>query len=265
MDDSRRELKAIQDYLRQKAPRKYDERPIYYVYTHENTDPTRGDLGCRYIGKGKGKRAYIMNRKGNFLWMRAFTDNQPEITFVVENVDEETAFEIEKWMITAAKAVGIDLCNLTEGGEGLGGYHHLETTKQKISKSHIGKTMPEESVRKISAKKRGVHLKEEHKIKISIALTGRPGRPHSEKTKKHLSEIQMGEKNHNFGKKKTPETLEKMRNAKLGKCLPDETKEKIRQTLMGSKRSMAAREKTSATLRATWARKKNKIETLNEK
>lgn len=133
MNDSRQELKAIQAYLRS-IPR-FDERCIYYVYMHINTDPMRGDLGCRYIGKGKGKRAWDIGR--NYLWDEVFTGNPPEICFVIEDVDEETAFEIERWLILSARAAGVKLCNLSDGYDGacVSGFRLRPETKMKMAET----------------------------------------------------------------------------------------------------------------------------------
>jgi len=53
----------------------------------------------------------------------------------------------------------------------------------------------------------------------------------------------FGDKNGMFGRKHSPETLEKIRQTKLGKVLTAETKEKMRVAHLGQKRSAESREK----------------------
>lgn len=53
----------------------------------------------------------------------------------------------------------------------------------------------------------------------------------------------FGDKNGMFGRKHSPETLEKIRQTKLGKALTAETKEKMRVAHLGQKRTEENREK----------------------
>lgn len=98
------------------------------------------------------------------------------------------------------------------------GTHHSEESKQKIRLSHEGKSLSEETKRKISETEK--RLYKEGKI---IHPRGMLGKHQSEETMKKIS------KNPNYGmrgKHHTKESKEKNRLAHLGKKLPEETKKK---------------------------------------
>jgi len=61
-----------------------------------------------------------------------------------------------------------------------------------------------------------------------------------------------GEKNGMFGRKHSPETLEKMRQIKLGKAVSAETKEKMRVAHLGKKRTDEQRKKDQAVKKLMW-------------
>jgi 5-methylcytosine-specific restriction endonuclease McrA len=85
-----------------------------------------------------------------------------------------------------------------------GTYHHSEKTKEKISKSHIGKHLSEESKRKISISNLG---KSPNRLGIS----------HTEETRKKMSKSHLGNK------------------STLGKHLSEEHKNKISKSLKKEK------------------------------
>jgi hypothetical protein len=83
------------------------------------------------------------------------------------------------------------------------GKHHSEETKKKMSKSHKGKT-----------------LTEEHRRKISVAISGKNnhmfGKHHSEERKKQISIANSGENGPMYGKHHTEEAKRKLRESQLG-------------------------------------------------
>jgi len=87
-------------------------------------------------------------------------------------------------------------------------------TRKKMSNSNIWR-----------GKKRPEHSK---KIKELQSHGGfRTGIPHTEETKKQISNSTSGEKNGHFGKNHTPEAKEKIRQARLGTTASDETRKKL--------------------------------------
>lgn len=97
--------------------------------------------------------------------------------------------------------------NISVGGEsGNAGIIASEETRKKMSLAHIG-----------NPSNTGKKLSEETRQKLSIARKGNKnmlGKKLSEETRKKMSEAQKGEKNHFYGKKHTPETIEKMKAAR---------------------------------------------------
>ena len=90
-------------------------------------------------------------------------------------------------------------------------------TRRKLSEAHKGITHTEEAKRKISEAHKGKPgyfkgklLSKEHKLKISEAHKGKQGKPHSEETKRKMSEALKG-------KPLSEETKRKMSEAHTGK------------------------------------------------
>jgi len=61
-----------------------------------------------------------------------------------------------------------------------------------------------------------------------------------------------GEKNGMFGRKHSPETLEKMRQIRLGKKLSEETKLKMSEAHLGQKRTPESKERIAESKRQLW-------------
>ena len=171
----------------------------YYVYIH--IDPRTNEI--RYVGKGKGKRAYSLSdskRTGhhrNWLKQLKLLDLEPIIKIIEQNLEEKQAFIIEKFWIAEYRKNGVSLTNLTDGGEGASGYKvpkgrsawnkgipASEESKRKSSKSHRGlpnpnkgKKFSEEVRQKMSQSKKGKKQSEEHIRKRAKSNAGNPSRP----------------------------------------------------------------------------------------
>ena len=159
----------------------YNENREFYVYEHIRLDNNT----CFYVGKGKGDRAYDLDR-GNF--HNGVRDEYGcRVEIIKDGLTEEEAFKleterIEDYVITFGYGISIDgyrdfsnnkyLTNFTWGGEGCSGYKHSEEEKQKMSKSLKGKN-------------KGKHHTEEHNKKVSKTLEGKH---HSEEARKKMSE-----------------------------------------------------------------------------
>lgn len=82
------------------------------------------------------------------------------------------------------------LAEASRGNQHSKGYHHTEEMKKHLSEVHKGRPKSEETRRKLSEANKGKKLSEETRRKISLSKIGKPhaGAPHSEITKKILSE-----------------------------------------------------------------------------
>jgi len=210
---------------------------MFYVYEHWRPDRDEPF----YVGKGRGGRANLMARRN--LHHKAIQAKlhrsglAVEVRIVASNLTEQEAFDFEKTQIAMHKNNGIDLANMTDGGEGPAGRAGLRGEKNpnfgKPSPMR-GKKMSEEQRKKMSDAKKGKKprlgavLSDETKKKISNANKGKPsqlkGIPKSEEHKAKISASvsmsQMGEKNHFYGKKHTDETKAKISATKRNALCP---------------------------------------------
>lgn len=136
------------------------------------------------------------------------------------------------------------------------GFKHSEKTKQKISESHsgekhylYGKSLSEETKRKISLAKKGKKQTEEAKRKLSESNKGKKPKKQTIEASikvrkgKHLSE----EHKHKIslkmkGRKISNEKKEQIRNTLKGHIVTEETKKKISEAQKGKKRKPVSEE-----------------------
>jgi hypothetical protein len=220
---------------------------LFYVYEHTRNDTNK----IFYVGKGKagsGRSEKIQGR--NQYWHRVVAKAGYTVRKIVEDISEPLAFKTEIQRIEELKSLGIKLCNMTNGGDGVSGYKHTKEGLTKMSESQIGE----------KGNMFGKHHPEEVKKKISAEGLGLK---RSEETCRKISEAQLGEKNHQFGKKKSAEILAKLSKASsgannamygltgekspnFGRKTSEETKKKIGKANEGKKPSIEARKKMSA-------------------
>ena len=90
---------------------------------------------------------------------------------VLEDVDEDTWQEAERFWIETLKFYGCKLTNSGNGGMGLG--KHSQETKQKLRVLHLGRKHSEETKFRISLINKGRLVSEETRLKLSTAFRGR--------------------------------------------------------------------------------------------
>jgi len=130
---------------------------IFYVYRLLSNGVTF------YIGKGKRTETY--NRINYHLNYWVHNKNKKltnkikklngifDIEIVFESKNEQECLDLEKKIILEIGRK--NLCNLTDGGEGVSGFNHSEETKQKISIWRKGKPLSKETCKKITQNKIG--------------------------------------------------------------------------------------------------------------
>jgi hypothetical protein len=144
----------------------------FYVYVHLRKDT----MTPFYVGKGSGDRAFSTDGRNSY-WLRVAKKYGYVVDLIGSNLQESDAFELERKTITSYRAQGFNLCNMTDGGEGLSN-PSLET-RQKIAQSMKGN-------QRTKGQKRGLETRQ----KMSAARKGKPSRvgfSHSEKTKQAIA------------------------------------------------------------------------------
>lgn len=239
------------------------------VFIYGLVDP-RSDL-IRYVGKSgniKRRLKAHKNEKGERRknrWVRLLKSIglEPEIK-VLEQADENTWQERERWWIKDFREKGYDLLNHTDGGEGLTGAS-IETS-QKIS-NVVKKRMNDPEFReKIFTPERS--------LKISIALTGLKKSaehvaklPQNQKgrklTEEHKEKIRKNARGHRWTKEDVPDNHGNKfglgNKSRTGQKLSPETKEKIAKFQRGKPKSISQRKKMSDARKIWWENRKKNV------
>lgn len=185
---------------------------MFYIYEH-----IRPDTGMVfYVGKGSGYRSNstkdrnkhwqnIVNKANGFLSKIIFTHQ-----------DEELVLLAEQERIDQLKRLGVKLCNVTLGGEGITGLKHSEASKQKMRDAAFRRTPcvhTNESKEKIRLANTGVIFTEERKRKIAEKAKGRKMPIH---VRENLNKIMVNYKH-------SPEVIARMKEIQRSmpkrKCL----------------------------------------------
>jgi len=143
---------------------------MFYVYEHLRND-TKQPF---YIGKGCGKRArsrFGRTKHWNNIVSKA---NGFTVNYLIKDIDENLAFFCEEETIDFYRKKGIEIINLTNGGEGSSGRVVSKETIEKISLKNRGVKKSEKSKKLMSLAKLGKKISEETKAKMSAARKGKP-------------------------------------------------------------------------------------------
>jgi hypothetical protein len=192
----------------------------FYVYEHLRAD--NGNIF--YVGKGTGNRCNIKNRHHrNEFWLR--TEKKAggfSVKIVANKIDEELAHLVEIERISQLRKLGVKLCNMTDGGDGLFGYEKSPECRQKIGSKHKGKKIPDDVRKKISHSVRmsGYAPSDEARKKMSDAHIGKKrslGYRHSKEWKASQSLRLIGNKSR-LGQKRSEEERHKVSRAMSGRA-----------------------------------------------
>ena len=198
--------------------------PILSVYQHLKADT--GEIF--YVGKGMGRRAFDKFHRSNY-WKRIEAKHGVRVEFIKQAITELESIQLEIQTIYTYRRAGLDLINMTDGGDGTTGYSHTEDHRKKMSDLQTGANNPrfgkpgtrkgakatEEQIERMRRSHLGKELPEEQRRKIrestklarqGIKTLGMTGQIHSEDTK------------------------EKMRQKALGRRLPQESIERMART-----------------------------------
>lgn len=146
----------------------------FYVYVHcRKTDGL-----VFYVGKGSGKRDTCFSSRNTY-WKNVKNKHGIIVKRVFENLTEEESFRLEKELISELSSFGVQLVNMTLGGEGSSGRRLTEKHKVKLSQSR----------RKYISENKELVLKQilsANKIKSEKGI--------SDESRKRMSEAQIGKK-----------------------------------------------------------------------
>jgi len=106
-----------------------------------------------YIGKGTDDRKYKhlyyldcdSNRKKANKILKIIDEGYNVKDFIIEmktDMDDAESFDLEIKFIRELKFLGVDLCNLSDGGEGQYGFKHSDETKALLSRMFSGEKNP---------------------------------------------------------------------------------------------------------------------------
>lgn len=88
----------------------------FYVYLHRRAT----DGGVFYVGKGKGKRAWVTASRTDY-WNRVARKHRVIVEICQDGMEEEGSFLLEEWLIAKFRHDGVQLVNMSTGGEGASG------------------------------------------------------------------------------------------------------------------------------------------------
>ncbi len=215
----------------------------------------------RYVGKTKDMKKRMAGHRNEkrttrkCRWLAKLSrEGQKPVVRELEKVPDDVWEEGEQKWIAHFRALGCDLCNHTDGGEGRNGMSAEERAflselnkKRMADPVHRAKIFTLERAAKISAglsgqphtkehianlpqNRPGRKISEEHKRKLLASLVGnkhRKDKPHTPETKAKISAALKGNK-HTLGRKISAEERAARSVSQTGRQKSEEHKEKIR-------------------------------------
>jgi hypothetical protein len=188
----------------------------FYTYAHFR----KSDGLPFYVGKGMARRAFAFNCRGAH-WRATCKKHGVKVEIMAQWETEFEAFEHEKFLISCFKDLGHNLCNKTDGGEGVSGLKWSEASRAKV----VGhkRNSSAEARALISERTRVAMNCDEIRRKVGHSA----GKNLSEETRKKMSDAHK--------RLLTPERIELLQ--KQGRDgVTDESRAKISKAILGLKR-----------------------------
>lgn len=153
----------------------------YYVYEHR-----RRDTGAVfYVGKGSGERLHALCGR-NRRWRSVAKSVGYDAAIVFTDQDEELVLLAEMELIARHRGNGVRLTNMTDGGDGMTGYHFDPEVIARRAASQRGQRRPT-----VSAKLKGRPKSAEHRRNLAAARLGVKA---SAETRALMSKVRKGKK-----------------------------------------------------------------------
>jgi hypothetical protein len=150
----------------------------FYVYLHRRATDGR----VFYVGKGSGVRAWSKDKRSQH-WISVVKKHGITVEIFIEGLQEWAAFEFESDLISMYGRQ--NLCNMTDGGEGISGMSHSDASKKLISIKNSGKAKTSQHRQKLSQALKGRKISEE-------VLSERFGRKFTDEHKAAISKAHKG-------------------------------------------------------------------------
>ena len=198
------------------------------AFIYALTDPRDGQI--RYVGKALNPNRRLWqhitrkdtSHKCSWILGLKSCGLQPNLE-ILEEVDELSWADSERFWISTLSFYGFKLTNLTAGGDA--SFSFTNETREKMA-----------------ARKRGRKLTEETKQKLRIAMLGKP------KTAEAIAKYKESRK----GWKPNPENMARLIASNVGRKQSEETRQKRANKIRGLKRTPETKTLMSASISKWW-------------
>jgi hypothetical protein len=217
------------------------------AYTYMHCRP--GQSAPFYIGKGVGRRAWHKGGR-NKHWHNVVAKNGFDVHILARWPSEREAIDHEVFLIDTFRSAGIELCNVTSGGEGASGMRHTDEAKAKVSAANKGRSQSTEWREALANRMRGRIVTESERDKKRARMTGIEKTP--ELIESYLPALRAA--------MAKPEVRAKIAAAARKRTHSAETRAKMAASARGRKHSAETRAKMSDSAAAARQKRKQQQE-----
>lgn len=213
------------------------------AYTYMHCRP--GQSTPFYIGRGVGRRAWHRGGR-NKHWHNVVSKNGFDVHVLAKWPSEKEANDHEIFLINTFRKMGVELCNVTDGGEGARGRRQTSEAKAKVSAANKGRTRSAEWREALAQRMRGRTVTDSEREKKRARMTGIEKTP--ELIESYLPALRAA--------MQRPEVRAKISEAAKGRLISEETRAKLSAASAGRKHSPETRAKMSAAIKAAIQKRK---------